>query len=109
MLLQAGGVDLSRVVAIDAATGCAGIFVDQQGRDVIGVGSGANLGAVAEVGGSALLGPATTLLLQMEVPAAGAAALIRRARARHARMVLNLAPAALLDHDALRALDVLVL
>ena len=44
MLLQAGGVDLSRVAATDAATGCAGIFVDRQGRNVIGVGSGANLG-----------------------------------------------------------------
>ena len=45
----------------------------------------------------------------MEVPAAETAALIRRARARHARIVLNLAPAAPLDPDALRALDVLVL
>jgi ribokinase len=57
----------------------------------------------------ALLGPGTTLLLQMEVPAAETEALIHRARARGARIILNLAPAAPLAEDALRALDIWVL
>ncbi|MEO9189059.1 MAG: PfkB family carbohydrate kinase, partial [Acetobacteraceae bacterium] len=50
-----------------------------------------------------------TLVLQMEVAPVETAALIRRARARGARIVLNLAPAAPLDTDALRMVDVLVL
>ena len=44
----------------------------------------------------------------MEVPAAETAALIVRARAAGARVVLNLAPAAALPEAALRAVDVLV-
>ncbi len=56
----------------------------------------------------ALLGPGTTLLLQMEVDRAETEALIRRARAAGARIVLNLAPAAPLDPAALRMLDLLV-
>jgi ribokinase len=109
VLLRQAGIDLSRVIATDAATGCAGIFVDRQGRNVIGVGSGANLAARADQIEDALLAPATTLLLQMEIRPAENAALIRRARARGARIVLNLAPAAPLDSDALRAIDVLIL
>jgi ribokinase len=109
VLLRQAGIDLSRVLATDAATGCAGIFVDREGRNVIGVGSGANLGVRADQIEDALLAPATTLLLQMEIPPAENAALIRRARARGARIMLNLAPAAPLDPDALRQIDVLIL
>ena len=107
-LLRDAGVDLSRVVQADATTGCAAIAVDPAGNNAIAVGSGANrLARAAEVE-DALLSPATILVLQMEVPAAETAALIRRARARGARIVLNLAPAAPLPEDALRSLDVLV-
>ncbi len=109
VLLRQAAIDLSRVIGTDNPTGCAGIFVDGEGRNVIGVGSGANLAVRSDQVEGALLSSATTLLLQMEVPATENAALIRRARARGARIVLNLAPAAPLDPDALRAIDVLVL
>jgi ribokinase len=105
-LLREANVDLTRVAATDAATGCAAIAVDPQGRNAIAVGSGANLRASADQIEDALLGPETTLLLQMEVPAEQTAALIRRAKARGARTVLNLAPA--LPFDALRDTDILV-
>ena len=108
-LLRAAGVDLSRVAETDSTTGCAAIFVDPAGRNAIGVGSGANLAARADQVEDALLAPGVTLVLQMEVPPGETAALIRRARDRGARIVLNLAPAAPLDADTLRALDVLVL
>jgi ribokinase len=108
-LLREAKTDLSRVIETDAPTGCAGIFVDREGRNVIGVGSGANLTVRADQVEDALLAPDVTLLLQMEVPATENAALIRRARARGARIVFNLAPAGPLDPDALRAIDVLVL
>ena len=108
-LLRKDGVDLSRVIATDRATGCAAIFVDRDGRNMIGVGSGANLAARADQVEDTLLGPAATLVLQMEVAAEETATLIGRAHARGARVVLNLAPAAMLETAVLRMVDVLVL
>ncbi len=108
-LLREAGVDLSRVAEVsDDVTGCAAIFVDRGGNNAIGVGSGANRFARAAQVEDALLGPATTLLLQMETDPGETATLIRRARARGARVILNLAPAADLEHDALRAVDLLL-
>jgi len=108
-LLRDAGVDLSRVAEVaDDVTGCAAIFVDGSGNNAIGVGSGANRFARAAQVEDELLGPATTLLLQMETDAGETAALIRRGRARGARVILNLAPAADLELDALRAVDLLL-
>jgi ribokinase len=107
-MLIAAGVDLSRVARLDAATGAAGICVNPQGQNQICVGSGANLLVRHSQVEDAALGPGTTLLLQMECDPGETAALIHRAHARGARIVLNLAPAAALAEDALRAVDVLV-
>ncbi len=107
-LLRATGVNLDRVQAVDASTGCAAIAVDPAGNNAIAVGSGANLSAHASQIEDALLGPATTLVLQMEVPPAETAALIARAHDAGARVVLNLAPAAALPEPALRAVDILL-
>jgi ribokinase len=107
-LLREAGVDLSRVAVTEASTGCAAIAVDPQGRNAIAVGSGANLSARAAQIEDALLGPQTTLLLQMECDAAETAQLIRRARAAGSRILLNLAPAGTLAPDALRMVDLLV-
>ena len=108
-LVRAEGVDLSRVTTTARTTGCAAIFVDRQGRNMIGVGSGANLEVRADQVEDALLTSATALVLQMEVAGEETAALIRRARARDARIVLNLAPAAPIGADALRMVDLLCL
>ena len=107
-LLRAGSIDTARILHADRATGCAAICVDPQGRNLIAVASGANLAARHTQVEDALLGPETTVLLQMEVPAAETEALIRRARAAGARVVLNLAPAAPLAADALAMLDLLL-
>jgi ribokinase len=107
-LLDAAGVDLSRVARLDISTGCASICVDPQGGNHIAVASGANLLARADQVEDALLMRGTTLLVQAETDLAETATLIRRARAGSARIVLNLAPAAALDRDALSAVDVLV-
>lgn len=107
-LLRAAGVNLDRVQRVDASTGCAAIAVDPEGNNAIAVGSGANLFARAAQVEDALLGPGATLVLQMEVQAAETAELIARARARGARVVLNLAPATALPEAALRSVDVLV-
>ena len=107
-ILRDTGVDLTRVRSVEVTTGCAAITVDQGGTNAIAVGSGANLSTQATQIEDALLGPATTLVLQMEVPAPENATLIERARRAGARVVLNLAPAAALPEEALRAVNVLV-
>lgn len=107
-VLRASLVDLSRVAVVAAATGCAAICVDAQGGNLIAVASGANLAARADQVEDALLRAGDTLLLQMEVPAAENVALIARGRAAGMRIVLNLAPAAMLPVATLRAVDVLV-
>ena len=106
--LTGAGVDLDRVDRVQATTGCAAICVDRNGQNQIAVASGANLNARAGQVEDTLLGPQTTLLLQMEVDPAETAALLRRARRAQARIILNLAPALPIADDALRAVDLLV-
>ncbi len=105
--LSSAGVDTA-VADDDAPTGCAAIGVDRAGENQIIVASGANARVRADQVDAAWLGRETTVVLQMEVPADANADLIRHARGRKARIVLNLAPAAGLADDALRAVDVLV-
>ena len=107
-LMRAAGIDLTRVSETAASTGCAAICVDPAGNNAIAVGSGANLLARQAGIDDALLTATTTVLLQMEVPPAETAALIHRARAAGARVILNLAPAAALPEAALRDVDILV-
>jgi ribokinase len=106
--LRAAGVDCARVAETDAPTGCAAICVDPAGRNQIAVAAGANALARAAQVEDAALTPATVLLAQMEVPAAETAALVLRARARGARVLLNLAPPAEIAPEVLRAVDLLV-
>ena len=106
--LRAAGVDAGGVRADASPTGCAVIGVDAHGENQIIVASGANARVSADQVEDAWLDPQTTLLLQMEVPAAESAALIARAWARGARIVLNLAPALPMPEAALRAVDVVV-
>jgi ribokinase len=106
--LEGAGVDTAGVAPCDAPTGCAMIGVDCAGENQIIVASGANVLAGADQVDDTWLGPGATLVLQMEVAAEANAALIRRARQRQGRIVLNLAPAARLAEDALRMIDVLV-
>ena len=107
-LLREAGIDMTRVKIGDLATGAASICVAADGGNQIAVASGANLEASETQVEDALLGPATTLLLQAETPLDETAALIARARAAGCRIVLNLAPSLPLALDAVRAVDVLV-
>jgi ribokinase len=107
-MLRKANVDLSRVLECDASTGCAGIAVDPAGNNAIVVGSGANLVVRQTQVEDALLNPTSTVVLQMEVPTAENAALIRRAKAKGARVILNLAPAAPFPEATLRDVDILV-
>ena len=104
--LRRAGIDISRVKQVADATGCAAICTDKEGRNLIAVGSGANLRARAEQVEDALLDAGHTVLLQMEVGPDETAALIRRGRG--ARLILNLAPALPLAPEVLRLVDLIV-
>src|SRR5215204_2049977 len=93
-ILRREGVDLRLVRPVARPTGCAAIMIGAGGENLIAVAPGANREALAATVPEAMLGPTTTVVCQMEVPAAETWALLRRARAAGARRVLNLAPAA---------------
>ena len=107
-LLRRAGVDLGGVTERDAATGCAVVCVDRDGETQIVVASGANMLAGAGQVPDRVLGPATTLLLQLEVSESESHDLIARARRLGARIVLNAAPARPQPAAVLSALDILV-
>jgi ribokinase len=106
--MVAAGVDLSRLARVGVATGAAAICVDAMGANQISVASGANLAVRAAQVEDVALGPDTVLLLQMEVPVPEMAALVSRARAAGARIILNLAPPAPVEEAMLRQIDLLV-
>ncbi|MBO1080834.1 PfkB family carbohydrate kinase [Roseomonas haemaphysalidis] len=106
--MLAAGVELSRLARTGMATGAAAICVDAGGANQIAVASGANAVVAAAQVEDAALTPDTVLLLQMEVPVAEMALLVDRARARGARIILNLAPPAPVPEAMLRQLDLLI-
>jgi ribokinase len=106
--LRADGIALDLLRRVERPTGCAAIMVDEGGENLIAVAPGANRAAVAAAVPDAALGPDTTVVCQMEVPAVETAALIRRARAAGSRVVLNLAPALPLDPAVLADIDLLI-
>lgn len=106
--LAAAGVDIKAVTRDHRPTGCAFISVDPTGQNQIVVATGANAGLRERQVEDALLVPGTLVVLQMEVPLAENWALVTRACARGARILLNAAPAAPVPGLALAALDWLV-
>jgi len=104
--LAASGIDLSGVVAVDTPTGIAMIHVDAQGENAITVIAGANDCARASQVPDTLLGPATTLVLQLEVPVDEVARLVGRASG--ARVILNAAPAVPLPAELFDQVDILI-
>jgi ribokinase len=102
-------VDCSGIVKSDVSTGCAMICVDKAGENMITVASGANRLATADDVPAKALTKDSTLVLQMEVLAEENWKLIRRAKAKGARVILNLAPAQAVPEDILKCLDILVM
>jgi ribokinase len=106
--LRDAQVDLAGVGVSARPTGCATIWVEAGGENAIVVASGANLDARASQVPGSVLGPDTLMALQMEVPAAENWAIVERAKAAGARVLLNLAPAGMVPESILRAIDYLV-
>ena len=108
-LLRADGVDLAGLAVVDAPTGAAFISVDARGENAIVVASGANARTKASQLAPLRLGSGDILLLQREVPDTEGEAAARLAKARGARVILNLAPAGAITEAYLRTLDVLIM
>lgn len=106
--LRGAGVMLDGVRRDRRPTGCAFISVDRAGQNQIVVAQGANAALRERHLPDDWLDPATLVVLQMEVPLTENWALVTRACARGARVLLNAAPAAPIPGLALAALDWLV-
>ncbi len=104
--LQAAGVQLHTVRVADVATGTAFICVSDDAENAITVAPGANHALrprhLPDLDGF------THLLLQLETPLETVIAYARRARAMGVQVVLNAAPAQLLDAELLGLVDVLI-
>lgn len=110
--LQEAGVDLTGVRMADGPTAIAAVMVRDDGENAIVVAPNANLRAVAADVPDRALSPDTWLLLQMEVRPEENRALIERAAAADAHVILNLAPVpgpeADIPEDLLAQVDYLV-
>jgi ribokinase len=108
-LLQDEGIDLAGFATIDAATCVASVWFDTQGRNQIAVASGANLLTKVDALRPEILASGDWLVLQMEILSGEVSKAVALAKARGARVILNLAPALPVDMATLRQVDVLVL
>lgn len=107
--LKAQGVDCSGVHATDLSTGMAMIMLDERGENSIVVAGGANTVANADFIGDAFLTDETLVAMQMEVPPDENFKLLRRAKAKGAKTLLNVAPAAPIPSEILPLIDYLIL
>ncbi len=107
-VLRREGVDTRLVQVVEQPTGCAAIMVSKEGENLIAVASGANMSVRSGQVADELLGPDVTLVAQMEVPSGETEALIRRMRAHHGRVLLNLAPAFPIDPALLGEIDLVI-
>lgn len=108
--LLALGVNVASMrVAHGCPTGHALITVDDAGENSIVVVAGANSAvSVDDLEVMEFVGPGDVVLLQLEVPLEVVTAAARRAAARGARVVLNMAPYAALPPDVVALADPLV-
>jgi ribokinase len=108
--LSALGIDVAAIrVEPGCTTGHAFITVDDAGENSIVVVPAANAAVVLDdLDVLESVGPGDVVLLQLEVPLEVVTAAARRASARGARVVLNLAPYAALPPDVLALADPLV-
>ncbi len=107
--LKDAGMMTDHILTSEVPTGCATICVDNSGENMITVASGANLKAQSHHITDEMLTEKTTLVLQMEVSTSENWSLIKRAAAKGACIILNLAPAREVPDEILKSLSVLVM
>lgn len=101
-------VDISRVARVKVPTGCASIYIDGYGHNMIAVAAGANLVASSDAVDDALLKRASILLLQLENEISQIEKLVHRSKRAGLKIILNLAPAFPLAPEILSYCDLVV-
>ncbi len=108
--LRSQGVLTTGVGISDSPTGCATIWVDSNGQNMVVVSSGANLEATEDQIPKEILTEKNTVLVQMEIPHEETFMLLQRAAEQGARTILNASPVScVIPDDILRLLDVLIM
>ncbi len=108
--LTRAGVDVSQLRTVEGASGHAIIMVTPDGENSIIVSPAANRQVTPELlaGCAELWRRAAVVVLQLEIPLVSVEYLAREAEDAGARVVLNLAPAAVLASEVLAVADPLV-
>ncbi len=106
--LSLDGIDVTGVRRVDEPTGTAGIFVAHGGENMIVVADGANAQTRADQVPDSILRPETYVVCQLETPLDETQKMIRWAKQRGARVILNAAPAYHLPDNVLSCVDVLI-
>lgn len=106
MALLTAGVNVSGLRDEEGPSGLACVCVDASGQNQIAVSPGANL--LTRAAQLPELRDDSILLMQMEVPPEENARAIARARSAGAQVLLNLAPAAAMERDAIGGVDLLI-
>ena len=106
---KAANVDVTHIKTSDKPTALAMIMVDSEGENSIVVSSGANGDLKAQDVPDDLLTAQTILVMQMEVPVSENFKLLKRAKEKGVRTVLNVAPAQSVPEDVLPLIDYLIL
>jgi ribokinase len=108
--LRKDGIDVSRVILdSEAPSGVALIIVDERGENSIAVAPGANgrLSSDDVRAVSDLISGAALVLMQLEIPLETVRTAARIAHDARVRVILNPAPAQLLDGELLRLIDII--
>lgn len=106
---EKAGVDLSFLTYSEKPTALAMIMVDETGENSIVVSSGANADLKASAVPEDLLTPETTLVMQMEVPPEENFKLLKIAKEKGVKTILNVAPARAVPAEVLPLVDYLIL
>ena len=106
--VAAAGVALSHIARVPQATGRAAICIDREGYTTVAAHPGANRAARADQVPDHLLGPGTTVLVQLETEPDQTASLILRAKQLGSPVVLHFSPPRMIDTAALTQVDLLV-
>ena len=107
--LALNNIDVSGIEFTETPSAVAAIFVDpNDGTHRVIVSQGANKLARQDQIKDEDLGPQTILLLQGELALTETEQLIKRGKAKEAKVIVNLAPIAPLSLDALEDVDVLI-
>lgn len=106
--LRESGVDLAHLALCERPTGCASVQTDAQGRNQIVVALGANAEISHRQIDEPLLDRSRIIMLQLESPLAEVESVILRAKKAGVFTILNLAPAARVPLESLRACSMIV-